>query len=119
VCWPTVEHYFQAQKFLDPEMADYRERIRNAASLKDARVLGPTEKLPLRPDWEQVKEDVMRHALRRKFENLELGALLLSTGTRLLMEDSPYDTYWGSGKNGKDRNRLGVLLMELREELRK
>ena len=28
VCWPTVEHYFQAQKFPGDENAAYRERIR-------------------------------------------------------------------------------------------
>lgn len=35
--WPTVEHYFQAQKFTDETC---RERIRLAASPKDAKLLG-------------------------------------------------------------------------------
>jgi N-glycosidase YbiA len=119
IFWPTVEHYFQAQKFPGAHMAPYRDRIRGAPSPQAAKVLGRSEKFPLRSDWDRVKENIMRHALRRKFENPELRTLLLSTGKRLLVEDSPYDSYWGRGKSGNGRNRLGVLLMELREELRK
>ena len=37
VFWPTVEHYFQAQKF---EFPTIRERIRRAATPNEARLLG-------------------------------------------------------------------------------
>ncbi len=117
VFWPTVEHYFQAQKFPGPENAEIRERIRRAASPKQAKSLGRSRKYPIRPGWDNVREDVMRHALRRKFENPELRALLLGTGDRPLIESSPSDTYWGAGRSGRGRNRLGHLLMELRAEL--
>lgn len=115
--WPTVEHYFQAQKFAGAESAAHRERIRTAHSPKDAKTLGQSRALPLRPDWEAVKEEIMRHALRQKFAQPELRALLLGTGRRPLIENSPFDRYWGIGKDGSGRNRLGVLLMELRAEL--
>jgi ribA/ribD-fused uncharacterized protein len=114
VRWPTVEHYFQAQKFED---TNYRERIRGAHSPMDAKTLGQTRKISIRPDWESVKEAVMKKALRLKFQNPRLRSLLLSTKHRMLVEDSPYDRYWGAGRDGKGKNRLGVLLMEIRDEI--
>lgn len=114
VYWPTVEHFFQAQKFLDPE---HRERIRRASSPRDARALGQSRAIPIRADWEAVREDVMYQALRLKFRRLELQALLLSTGTRPLIEASPFDHFWGAGQDGSGQNRLGLLLERLRQEL--
>lgn len=116
--WPSVEHYFQAQKFAGKEHAEYRERIRRSHSPKQAKSLGQSRKLPLRPDWERVKEDIMLHALRRKFAHPKLKALLLGTGKRPLEENSPYDRYWGVGRDGGGRNRLGQLLMQVRDEIR-
>ena len=119
VYWPTVEHYFQAQKFAGEANAAYRERIRGAHSPQQAKTLGQTRAIAIRPDWDEVKEDVMREALRKKFARPQLRELLLSTRGRPLVENSPYDRYWGSGKDGGGRNRLGALLMELRDELGK
>lgn len=115
VRWPTAEHYFQAQKFDDPA---YRERIRIAHTPREAKVLGQTRKVPIRSDWENVKETIMKRALQLKFQDARLRSLLLSTKNRPLIEDSPYDRYWGIGADGKGRNRLGILLMEVRDELR-
>jgi ribA/ribD-fused uncharacterized protein len=115
VFWLTVEHYFQAQKFED---LAYRERIRSAHSPMDAKTLGQTRQVPIRSDWENVKEAVMKRALRLKFQNPRLRSLLLSTKNRILIEDSPYDRYWGCGKDRNGKNRLGVLLMEIRDEIR-
>lgn len=119
VYWPTVEHYFQAQKFIGPESAAYRERIRLTHSPKDAKTLGQSRTLPLRADWEQVKEGIMLHALRKKFAPPKLREILLSTKNRPLIENSPYDRYWGVGKDGSGRNRLGILLMQLRTEMQR
>ena len=47
--WPTSEHYFQAQKFLDTEP---QERIRLTPSPMIAARLGRDRKARLRPDWE-------------------------------------------------------------------
>jgi N-glycosidase YbiA len=117
VFWPTVEHYFQAQKF--PSHPAYQEKIRQARAPKEAKSLGRSRTIPLRPDWEQVKEEVMRKGLRAKFTaHTELVALLLGTGTRQLIENAPSDSYWGCGYSGSGKNRLGVLLMELRTALR-
>lgn len=84
-----------------------------------AKALGRSRDYPIRGDWETVKEDVMRRALEAKFtQHSSLSILLLSTGGRQLQEASPYDNYWGMGNNGKGKNRLGQLLMELRDSIR-
>ena len=70
VWWPTVEHYFQAQKFAgtaNTANADYVERIHRAATPKQAAQLGRSRSVPLRADWEQVKDDIMLAAVQRKF----------------------------------------------------
>lgn len=61
----------------------------------------------------------MREALLAKFTQYsDLRDLLLQTGEAKLVENSPYDDYWGTGKDGRGQNRLGVLLMQLRNQLR-
>lgn len=114
--WPTSEHYFQAQKFLDPSL---QETIRMTKRPMEAANLGRSRKNPLRRDWDSVKDNVMRRALRAKFtQHEELRALLLSTGDALLVEHTANDSYWGDGGDGSGKNRLGQLLMELRKQLR-
>jgi ribA/ribD-fused uncharacterized protein len=114
--WPTVEHYFQAQKF--PSRPVYQQKIRQARSPKDAKTLGRSRKVPLRPDWEEIKDEVMRQALRAKFAaNPQLTVILLGTGERELIENAPSDYYWGCERTGTGKNRLGSLLMELRAAL--
>lgn len=113
--WPTSEHYFQAQKFAGTE---HEETVRNAKTPSMAAKLGRSRSLPLRTDWEIVKEDVMRDALRAKFDqHPKLKALLLSTGDAELIEHTRNDRYWADGGDGTGKNRLGILLMELRAEL--
>ncbi|MBK8207489.1 MAG: NADAR family protein [Planctomycetes bacterium] len=114
--WPTSEHYFQAQKFAGTE---HEEAIRAARKPNDAARMGRERSRPLRPDWEQVKDDVMRKAVWAKFTtHPELKALLLSTGEQELVENAPGDYYWGCGKDGSGRNMLGRILMETRQKLR-
>jgi ribA/ribD-fused uncharacterized protein len=116
IWWPTSEHYFQAQKFVG---TPYFERICRASSPQQAADLGRQRDFPLRPDWEQVKDDVMRKAVLRKFEtHAEIRVILLSTGDEELIENTTYDYYWGRGTNGTGRNMLGKILMEVRQLLR-
>ena len=114
VFWQTVEHYYQAQKFTD---ADMRDRIRRAASPKDARALGQSRAFTVRADWDLVREEIMLKALRAKFHTQSARAVLLSTESRWLVEASPFDHFWGSGQDGSGQNRLGHLLMQVRAEL--
>lgn len=114
--WPTSEHYFQAQKFVGTPHA---EEIRQARTPKEAAEMGRERHRPLRPDWEAVKDGVMRRAVRRKFEaHAGIRAVLLGTGDEELVEATSGDYYWGCGTNGTGKNRLGQILMELRAQLR-
>lgn len=119
VWWPTVEHYFQAQKFAGMGHADYVERIHRAATPKQAAELGRSRSVPLRADWEQVKNAIMLAAVLRKFETHEaIRAILLATGDEEIVENAPRDYYWGGGADGSGLNRLGATLMEVRARLR-
>jgi ribA/ribD-fused uncharacterized protein len=113
--WPSVEHYYQAQKCLD---ASTQERIRQASTAREARSLG--QAADVREDWPQVKVQVMARALKAKFtQHPELGEQLLATGECHLIHYAPWDSYWGTGKNSHGQNQLGDLLMRLRAYLRK
>lgn len=69
-------------------------------------------------NWDYVKEAPMRKALRAKFtQHKDLAAMLEATGNAEIIENSPRDEYWGQF-GGIGKNRLGFLLMELRQELR-
>jgi ribA/ribD-fused uncharacterized protein len=115
--WPSVEHYYQAQKFVDPEL---QQKIRKAEKPAIAKSLAGKYKAAIRPDWDEVKEAAMERAVRRKFELYpDLRALLLATGKEDLAEAAPTDYYWGVGRDGSGLNKLGVLLMRLRAELRR
>lgn len=114
--WATSEHYFQAQKFAGTV---HEEEIRLLQKPMEAARMGRRRDLPLRPDWDQAKDQVMREALQAKFtQHPELRELLLSTGDAELIEHTANDRYWADGSDGSGANRLGQLLMELREQLR-
>ncbi|WP_206598675.1 NADAR family protein [Rufibacter ruber] len=106
------EHYFQTLKFGD---AAYQEKIRIAAFPRMARELGKTRQIHIRTDWEEVRKEGMLSAVRKKLQtHTVLMELLLSAP---LAEASPYDFFWGIGADGTGQNRLGHLLMQVREEL--
>lgn len=114
--WPTSEHYFQANKFVRTPRF---EEIRRARTPAMAAKLGRSRGFRLRPDWESVKVAIMRRALDAKFRQHEaLQARLLATADEVLIEEAEADDFWGSGADGRGRNMLGVLLMELRAALR-
>jgi N-glycosidase YbiA len=114
--WATSEHYFQAQKFVG---SPHLERVQQARTPKDAANMGRDRTLPLRADWEQVKDGVMQLAVLTKFQtHADIQEILLSTGDQPLVENSPIDYYWGCGRDGSGKNRLGLTLMQVRQRLR-
>ncbi|WP_205769023.1 NADAR family protein [Aggregatibacter actinomycetemcomitans] len=113
--WRTVEHYFQAKKFLNIEL---QESIRNTISPMKAALEGRSRNNPIRTDWELVKDDIMRFAVLEKFkQNPDIAQLLISTGEKLIFEHTANDFYWGDGL-GKGKNMLGIILMETRDIIR-
>jgi len=106
------EAAFQAAKCLNPIE---RTKFVGLAAGKSKR-LG--KKVELRPDWNDIRIDVMREVLRAKFnQNPELREKLIATGDAELIEGNNWrDFYWGVC-NGKGQNHLGKLLMEVSAEL--
>jgi ribA/ribD-fused uncharacterized protein len=86
----------------------------------EAAKLGRDRTLKLRPDWEQVKPQVMWQGVLTKFlTHTDIQAILLDTGEELIVEDSPTDYYWGCGQDKTGQNQLGKTLMNVRKEIRK
>lgn len=113
--WPSSEHYYQAQKFFDPLL---KERVRNAASPFLAAQIGRDPNLPMRDDWDDVKDGVMLVALRAKFSQYNvLRELLLSTNNTHIYEHTKNDCYWADCGDRTGLNKLGEQLMLIRKEI--
>lgn len=113
--YPTNEHFFQSQKFAGKAQELYIMGLETPA--ETARE-GKRRDFPLRKNWGDVKEDIMLNGLIAKFEqNSILKKKLLETRGYCLRETSPYDKYWGTGRDMKGQNRLGVLLEKVRDEI--
>ena len=111
--YKTVEHYYQAQKTLNPtERKQFTDKSMTAYQAKQ---LGKS--VIKRVDWETVKFDVMREGLRQKFQDKKFMNLLKSTGNKQIIEWTWWgDKIWGmSDKTNDGANALGKLLMELRD----
>lgn len=96
-----------------------QEKIRQIASPMDAALEGRNRQNPLRPDWEEVKNKVMLQALRMKFsQNPDIAKELMATGDAIIIEHTRNDAYWADWGDGSGKNKLGLLLMQVREELK-
>lgn len=110
--YPSAEHAFQAMKSLDPDVRLAMSLCRSPEEAKQAGKL-----VTLRSDWEEVKVEVMHSIVRAKFSNNELAQKLLATGQEDLIEGNTWkDTFWGVC-NGKGKNMLGRILMDVRKEI--
>ena len=114
--YPTVEHAYQAAKTNSPGL---RQKIQAIPVNEPGKAKRIGKRLVIDQDiWETTKERVMLQLLREKFKDPVLRAKLLATGNAQLEEGNNWgDTYWGVCL-GKGKNRLGILLMQVREELR-
>lgn len=94
-----------------PELGKVNENIRLYKGL-----------VSIRPDWNDVKNNIMYYGLYEKFiQNPKLKKLLLETGDSEIIDDSPTEPYWGIAGVGyvtRDNNFLGKLLCEVRENIR-
>ena len=114
--YPTLEHYYHAQKFIDFEPVD---EILATSNPFEARRLGQRTDYPIHEDWDVMKEHVMFVGLIQKFKQHEwLRTLLLRTGDAELIHHSDRDRYWGQSVTGKGKNRLGIMMMNVRERIK-
>jgi ribA/ribD-fused uncharacterized protein len=115
----TSEHAYHWEKFRCDTGWAVAMQIIDARSAHAAFKLAEQHKAQRRPDWDDIKVDVMRGILRAKASQHEyVRRKLLATGDRELIEDSWRDDFWGWGPHRTGHNMLGKLWMELRAELR-
>lgn len=113
IVYPSVEHFFQAQK---THNLGQRLMIADAKTPSIAKKMGRRTKL--RSDWEEVKDEIMLFAIRQKFKDPKLASLLLATKNEELVEGNYWgDTYWGVDVDRGGENHLGKILMRVRAEL--
>ena len=117
VIYPTSEHYFQAQKLIGTQ--HFHQILTNPSPRYAFEYARQEHVKPwIRKDWQEIKNNVMYKALYHKFTQYStLATMLLQTGDKELIEDSPYDSYWGCGRDKQGMNVLGKLLMKLRKIL--
>lgn len=118
--FPTAEHAYQAGKAARPAVRRWLMAAPSPALL--AMAAHGLYVWDIRPDWAKIKFDRMKNILRAKYsQHDDLRELLLSTGKAKLIEtatvDNAVNRLWGE-VNGRGQNKLGQLLMEVREELR-
>jgi ribA/ribD-fused uncharacterized protein len=114
--WRTVEHAYQWAKNPTDDNARFFNKLPTPGIAKRE-----GRRHFVRPDWEDVKVEVMRDLLYAKFVNEELKQQLLATGDRWLEEGNGWgDTFWGVSPVGSNngQNMLGKLLMQVRATLR-
>ena len=121
------------------------EAILNTVKPMEAAALGRDPNHPIRKDWdspvsnwgglegslvddgrgpvkaiERVKDLIMYEVVLSKFtQHSGIRTVLLSTGTLGIVENAIHDPYWGIGCSGIGVNRLGKVLMLVREQLSK
>lgn len=116
ISYRTPENFYQAMKVEKHDLETRRAIAMSTPS--NAKKLGKT--VNLRGDWEQIKTEVMRYVIREKFKpGTTWYERLISTGNEEIIEWNNWgDRVWGKTLDGKGENRLGTILMELREEYR-
>lgn len=116
--FPTNEHAFQALKYKamkgsDEDKVDYVHKVAQAPTPAKAKYHGRSVNIDL-DVWDALKVGIMRHVCKAKFDDSELQAKLLATGAGMLVEGNTWgDVFWGR-VDGKGKNVLGSILMELR-----
>lgn len=113
ITWPHSEAAYQAAKFP-------REKWAAFASMSPGKSKREGQKPGVRPDWDDVKIEIMHTIVREKFcQNLHLLEKLLATGNAHLEEGNTWDdVFWGvcPPRSGIGRNELGKILMRIRAE---
>ena len=110
--YSNAEAAFQAQSAAD------KGSKRKFARLSGIKAKAYGRRIVQRDDWdEQTQINAMREVLIAKFKDEELAKKLCNTGNEELINMNQFrDEYWGVTMRG-GRNKLGVMLMEIRAEL--
>ncbi|MEU6101037.1 NADAR family protein [Streptomyces flaveolus] len=128
--YATAEHWMMAGKARLFEDAEAERRIRAAGHPAEAKKAGRLVRGFDEAVWERERFRIVVEGSVHKFaSDPALGAFLLNTGDRVLVEASPVDRVWGIGLTADDEaatdperwrgtNLLGFALMVARGRLR-
>jgi len=127
--YKTAEHWMMAQKALLFEDRDAFQKIINSNKPAEVKALGRAVRNYEEARWNEKKFGIVVQGNIHKFaQNKDLGAYLIGTGDRVIVEASPVDPVWGIGlaqdspdalqpDTWKGENLLGFALMEARDFL--
>ena len=112
ITYRSSENLYQAAKTKDTKA---RQKM---AGITPGQAKRMGRKIDIRPDWEDIKIDVMRWIVKRKFaEHPELAAKLMAVDCEIVEDNTWGDRFWGK-VDGQGENWLGKILMEVRNELK-
>jgi hypothetical protein len=119
--FPTAEHAYQFSKPRKPEVREWLMAAPSPALL--AMAAHGLYRWDIAPGWSKGRRDRMRAVVGAKFrQHADLAEILLATGDARIVEcatvDNDVNRRWGE-VNGRGQNWLGVILMDLRAELRR
>jgi len=123
IVWPTVEHAYVASKMYPMALQGLlsSENLTWFLERTPAEIKRVGKMVDLRPDWEDIRIEVMKDLTRFKYsqDNPELKQRLIDTGDQELIEENTWgDRFWGVTTDGNGLNWLGRIIMEIREEIR-
>lgn len=111
--YKTSEHAFQSIKLINP---NEQEIVSKVLYPNKAKEFG--RRFLIRNDWEEIKDDIMYQIVKAKFmQHDDIKQILLNTNDAELIEHTKNDSYWADGGNGTGLNKLGKILMHVRDEL--
>lgn len=115
--WYSAEQAFQFFKARVMGDKDMERRIATETNPKEAKRLGRNAHGDILR-WNEKRVDAMRWVLQQKFaQNPVHKATLMATGDQHLEEIAPWDSFWGTGRDGNGKNMLGQLLEEIRNNM--
>ena len=115
--FPTAEHAFQWKKFFSMR-PDISAQILEAPSPEAAKQISQMYKLDMPANWHQIKVSIMKEVFTAKAEqNRDVKEALQRSGNRQIIENSPVDSFWGCGPDGKGQNMVGKIWMEIRNNI--
>ena len=111
----TSEHAYQWKKFADSN-SEIAERIFTATSPNEVKKISDTYKSETSPEFRALKIEIMEEILQAKVAQHEkVRRILKDSGNKTIVENSPIDSFWGAGPDGKGENALGKLWMKVRD----
>jgi ribA/ribD-fused uncharacterized protein len=121
--WDGIPFLASENAYVAAKTTDLALRMEISRIKKPGEVKRFGRKITVRPDWDEVKIELMKEIVMTKFiQNPDLMKRLLDTGDAILEEGNNWrDTVWGICPvgSGNGRNELGKILMRLRDEFRK